>query len=286
MVLAGVLVTSVAFANDKAHKGAHAHWSYVDPAVGPEHWSALAGNDLCNTGRQQAPIALESESSTPREVPAPSFFYAPSHVDMVNTGHTVQLDYDSGSTIHIGGESYRLAQFHFHTPSEHTVDGVRYPMELHLVHTDARGKPAVVVGILVQAGPGHHSELDPAFQHLPAHSDEHISIHGLNVHAARLLPAERSFFHYPGSLTTPPCTEGIQWYVMRSPIELPPEQISAYRALAHLNPSNRPLQARHERPVTLSRVSGLAPPPLGGQALARHPALERPHASPSRPAPR
>lgn len=267
-------MTSTAFADDRAHEGVSPHWGYVQPES-PEHWSELLGNTLCLTGWEQAPIALESASATSGDVPAPSFFYAPSHVDMVNTGHTVQLDYDAGSTIHIGTESYRLAQFHFHTPSEHTVDGVRYPMEMHLVHTDASGKPAVVVGILVKEGTGHHSELDPAFQQLPSHSDEHISLPGVNVHAARLLPAERSFFHYAGSLTTPPCTEGIQWYVMRSPIELPAEQIAAYRALAHLSPSNRPLQARNARTVTLSKVPEQVRPPPDRPAQAHRPAPRR-----------
>jgi carbonic anhydrase len=270
----GAVVTSTAFAADKAHERARPHWDYVEP-YGPEHWSDLPGNSLCHAGLYQAPIALESTSATPGEVAAPSFFYAPSHVDMVNTGHTVQLDYDKGSTIHIGMESYRLAQFHFHTPSEHTVDGVRYPMEMHLVHTDASGKPAVVVGILVKEGTSHHSELDSAFEHLPTHSDEHISLPRVNVHAARLLPTERSFFHYMGSLTTPPCTEGIQWYVMRTPIELPAEQIEAYRHLAHLTPSNRPLQDRNARTVTLSEVPEQVRPPPDKPAQAHRPAPRR-----------
>lgn len=256
-VLAGALVASTASAEDKAHK-AGAHWGYAD-TVGPEHWSE-AGGGLCRTGRQQAPIALESASSTWKDVPAPTFSYSASRVDMVNTGHTVQFDYDAGSSVRIGGVSYRLAQFHFHTPSEHTVDGVSYPLELHLVHTDASDRPAVVVGILVKAGTHPLPALEPAFQHLPAHTDEHSRLPGVTVNAVNLLPAERSFFHYLGSLTTPPCTEGIQWYVLSTPIELPPERIDAYRVLAHLNPSNRPLQPRNARTVTLTRVAGIGSP--------------------------
>ncbi|MCY1036071.1 carbonic anhydrase family protein [Corallococcus sp. BB11-1] len=151
----------------------------------------------------------------------------------------------------------RLAQFHFHTPSEHTVDGVSYPLELHL---DARGRPAVVVGVLAKEGTHPLAALEPAFQHLPTHTDEHSRLPGVTVNAANLLPAERSFFHYPGSLTTPPCTEGIQWYVLSTPIQLPQARIDAYRVLAHLNPSNRPLQPRNARPVTLIRVAGTGSP--------------------------
>ena len=126
-----------------------------------------------------------------------------------------------------GRDTWTLAQFHFHAPSEHTVDGTSYPLEVHLVHVDAAGKPAVVVGVFIRAGK-ENTALARAFQNLPAREGDKASPAGETIDAGALLPADRTFFTYTGSLTTPPCTEGITWYVLKAPIEMSPAQIAAY----------------------------------------------------------
>lgn len=222
-------------------------WSYTG-TYGPEQWGALPGYGLCATGQQQTPIPLWSLTNLPLELSGPSFNYRFTPVDMVNNGHTVQFTYEPGSTLRSLGTDYRLAQFHFHTPSEHTLDAVSYPLELHLVHVDANGAPAVVVGIFIKRG-AENQALATAFRNLPQNEGDVSKPLGAVINAADLLPRNRTHFRYQGSLTTPPCTEGIRWYVMRTPIEMSDAQISAYQLLPQLNPSARPLQPVNGRLV-------------------------------------
>jgi carbonic anhydrase len=167
---------------------------------------------------------------------------------MVNNGHTVQFNYAPGSFITSLGTNYRLAQFHFHTPSEHTLDGVSYPLELHLVHVDSTGAPAVVVGLFIKRG-ARNTALGAAFDNLPQNEGDVSQPANATINAAHLLPSNTTHFRYDGSLTTPPCSEGIRWYVMRTPIEMSDAQIAAYQSLAGLNPSARPLQPVNGRGI-------------------------------------
>jgi carbonic anhydrase len=241
--------------NAKPGHGHEAHWSYEDGSgeVGPAHWAELPGNAPCSAGRHQSPIALVSSgagAATPAAGPQDVFSYKPSRISLVNNGHTVQEDYDPGSSVSEGGVVYTLRQFHFHAPSEHTLDGRSFPLEMHLVHLDAAGKPALVVGVLVKEGRSN-SDFDVLFARLPQHSGEKVEPAGGKVEAAHLLPADRSHFVYDGSLTTPPCSEGVRWRVMRQPIEMSAAQIEVFRAVPHLQHTNRPLQPANGRTVSL-----------------------------------
>ena len=229
------------------------HWGYAQ-TLSPSHWSDLPGNGMCSTGLQQSPIALQSANVAQQTQLVPSFHYVTSGVHMLNTGHTVEFAYDVGSSVHLGSREYKLKQFHFHTPSEHVEDRVRYPMELHLVHTDPYGNPALVVAVFIKAGAVNTALLN-AFQHLPKHAGEVSNPLGAVINASALLPQNHSYFQYAGSLTTPPCSEGIQWFVMKHPIELSDAQIAAYQRLPHLNPSNRPLQPLNGRDAELHPMS-------------------------------
>ena len=226
---------------------AGADWEYTG-AFGPEQWGSLPGYGLCSTGQQQTPIPLWSLNSLPLDLAAPSFDYKFTPVKMVNNGHTVQFNYEPGSTIRSLGTDYRLAQFHFHTPSEHTLDAVSYPLELHLVHVDSTGAPAVVVGLFIKRG-ARNTALGAAFDNLPQNEGDVSQPANATINAAHLLPSNRTHFRYDGSLTTPPCSEGIRWYVMRTPIEMSDAQIAAYQSLAGLNPSARPLQPVNGRGI-------------------------------------
>ncbi|MFP2908846.1 carbonic anhydrase [Pyxidicoccus sp. 3LFB2] len=229
-----------------------AHWGYAQ-TLSPAHWGELMGSGMCSTGQQQSPIGLRSSNTSLQHVGVPSFHYQTSGVHMLNTGHTVEFTYDVGSSVHLGGNVYPLKQFHFHTPSEHAVDHTRYPMEMHLVHADANGNPALVVAVFIKAGAVNNVLLN-AFSHLPKHAGQVSSPLGAVLNAGHLLPHDKDFFQYMGSLTTPPCSEGIQWYVLKNPIELSDAQIAEYQRLPHLNPSNRPLQPLNGRDAKLHPI--------------------------------
>jgi len=235
------------------------HWGYADSAeaVGPAKWGTLPGNEACATGRQQTPINLVAGVAKPQDLPNLVFAYKPSSLSMTNNGHTVQMTYAAGSTLGRAGSAATstLAQFHFHAPSEHTVDGVSYPMEIHLVHVDAGGKPAAVVGVFVKAGAAH-AGLAKAFQNLPAKSGGTSAPAGVMIDAGALLPADKTFFTYTGSLTTPPCTEGLTWYVLKAPIEMSPAQMAAFTTLDHLAHTNRPIQSLGGRVLLIDSTPG------------------------------
>ena len=224
------------------------HWGYAD-TVGPSHWGEIPGAAACAIGVSETPVALETARSVPDSHAAPDFNYRPTRVHMLNNGHTVEFTYDAGSSLRVDGREYTLAQFHFHTPSEHIEDGKRFPLELHMVHKDAQGR-IVVVGIFIKQGE-HNRALEKAFSHLPWSEGEHSDLPDAVINASALLPRNKTYFHYQGSLTTPPCTEGVEWYVMKNSIELSDAQIAAFQRLPHMNPNSRPLQPLNGRTVYL-----------------------------------
>jgi carbonic anhydrase len=220
-----------------------AHWSY-EGDEGPSHWGELgADNAACATGHAQSPIDLTKAGAA--DLPNLAFHYQPSQLHVLDNGHTLQFDYDPGSYVEIDGTRYELLQFHVHAPSEHAVDGKLADAEIHLVHRDAAGHLAVV-GLLVHAGK-ENAALADAWAHLPAGPGPAQTVDA-QVDAAALLPPTQAAWRYDGSLTTPPCTEGVKWSVMETPIEMSQAQLDAFTHLVHAN--NRPVQ------------------PLDGRALA------------------
>jgi carbonic anhydrase len=262
-VVSGAAVSTLsaqAPASSQPKAAAHEkHWGYEDSAesVGPAKWGTLAGDATCSTGKQQTPISLSTGAATPEDLPNLVFGYKPSALSIINNGHTLQETYAAGSTLsRVGGrDTWTLAQFHFHAPSEHTLDGTSYPLEIHLVHVDAAGKPAAVVGVFIRAGK-ENAALARAFQSLPAKEGDKEVLAGETIDAGALLPADKTFFTYTGSLTTPPCTEGITWYVLKTPIEMSPAQIAAYSKLEHLEHTNRPIQSLGGRVVRIDSTPG------------------------------
>ncbi len=221
--------------------GATVHWSYAG-ADGPEHWGTLSPDfAACAAGRMQSPIDLTGAvNATP---PALTFAYKPSPLTIVNNGHTIQVDYAPGSTLSVDGEAFELLQFHFHAPSEHSVDGARAPMEVHLVHKSAAGTLAVI-GVLMDAGAAN-AVLAPVWEHMP-HEPGRADVADATIDAAALLPPDTErYFRYKGSLTTPPCSEGVRWFVMTERISLVEASIAAFEDTA--GPNARPIQALNER---------------------------------------
>jgi carbonic anhydrase len=228
-------------------------WHY-EGAEGPEHWSELSPRfTLCGAGQRQSPIdiALPIRGG---DVPRVTLQFPPAtlriahheHVaDGINNGHTIQINYDDGDTLTLGATSFDLVQYHFHAPSEHTLSGRRYPMEMHMVHRSADGSLAVV-GVLIAEG-RHNPAFEPVWSNLPRARGVETHYEHVTVDVDALLPSSHASYRYQGSLTTPPCTEGVEWVVLSTPIELDRQQIGTFGAIIHGN--SRPVQALNGRTV-------------------------------------
>jgi carbonic anhydrase len=220
--------------------GGPAHWSY-DGEAGPAHWGELSPDfKVCQLGLEQTPIDLAG--GVRGEAGAVEISWRTMPLRILNNGHTVQVNADPGNGCAIGGTRYELQQFHFHHPSEHLLSGKPFDLECHFVHRASTGELAVV-GVFIQPG-ARNAALQPIWDAMPS-GEAPEQATGTMIDPAALLPKAGGYFRYMGSLTTPPCSEGLTWTVYREPIEASPEQI---RQFASLFPHNaRPVQGRHRR---------------------------------------
>jgi carbonic anhydrase len=221
-------------------------WGYSG-SEGPAHWGELNPDfAACKTGHRQSPINIVHTQSA--NLPAIQFEYKPSALHIINNGHTIQINYAAGSFIKIGDKHYELKQFHFHHPSEETIKSERFPMELHLVHSDADGNIAVV-SVLLEEG-----SANPLIETLWGLAPKTVGpekIVDQQINVADLLPANRSYFTFLGSLTTPPCTEGVRWLVLETPVTISSKQVATF---AKIYPSDeRPTQSLYGRAVVASK---------------------------------
>lgn len=231
-----------------AAAGAHqTHWSYEGESS-PEHWAEL--DELfapCEAGKTQSPVNIEHTKVQENAKLKPiEVHYKPSKVSLVNNGHTIQADLQNADNqIVVEGKTCTLKQFHFHLPSEHEVDGQHTDMELHFVNKSDDGKTAVL-GILIKQGT-ENAELNKLWSHIPTEaSEEAVEISG-DFDMNKLLPQDLHSFRYQGSLTTPPCTEGVQWIVLEQTMPWSKKQIDTFKAIfAH---DNRPVQPLGDRKV-------------------------------------
>jgi carbonic anhydrase len=234
------------------------HWSYSEEG-GPAGWGQLSPvYALCSSGKTQSPINLLS--GTGKGTPAWKIEYKTTslniahnqHVEeLINNGHTIQVTPQEGSTINYNGKIFHLKQFHFHTPSEHTVNGKHSPMEIHLVH-QADDKSLAVIGVLVNEG-DHNSNFDHLIKYLPNSPGEKKTHDSVSIDIAIHVPKDLYAYHYVGSLTTPPCSENVQWLVLRNPIAMSKEQVAAFSS--RLKNNNRPTQPMNERTLTIDDIS-------------------------------
>lgn len=238
------IFTSTAFAASDPHVEKHsAHWSYTGE-TSPEHWADLDdAYSLCRSGKEQSPIDISSaEQSTAGTL---KFNYIPTVLSVVNNGHTIQanIQQNAGSVTLDSGE-YNLIQFHFHTPSEETIDGKHYDMVAHLVHANDN-KELAVVAVLFEVG-AENPAIKAMFDALP--KEEGKTLEGINgFDPASLLPANKDFYSFMGSLTTPPCSEGVHWQVMKTPVTLSQAQLDEFKAIFPHNA--RPIQPLNDRKV-------------------------------------
>jgi carbonic anhydrase len=225
-----------------AAAGAHAapHWSYEGEG-GPERWGRLSPDfKVCELGLEQTPIDIAG--GVKAEIGGVDFDYRPMPLRILNNGHTIQVNCDPGSRARINGAVFELVQFHFHHPSEHLLSGTGFDLECHFVHRSSAGELAGG-GVLVKPGAAN-AALEPIWQAMPT-SEAPERAAGATIDPAGLFPSSREFFRYFGSLTTPPCSEGVLWSVFGEPVEASPEQI---RRFAQLFPVNaRPVQRLNRR---------------------------------------
>ena len=217
-------------------------WGYEENN-GPKVWGQLTPEyRICDTGIRQSPIDLVNP--TPAALPIIIFNYQSASVNIRNTGNTIEVAYPNrGNWIEIDETKYHLLQFHFHAPSEHTIAGELSDMEMHLVHESEDGTLAVI-GAFIKSG-SVNTAFDTFWQLMPSFADESEQLTGVVLNAFDLLPDTKRTYRYDGSLTTPPCSEGVKWIMMTTPIEMSEAQIAAFKAIFDGN--NRPVQPLNGR---------------------------------------
>jgi carbonic anhydrase len=221
------------------------HWSY-EGITGPKTWASLKEEYAqCGRGQRQSPINLVW--SRPKKQGPITFNYSATSASIEDNGHTIVTHIPSGQTVSIRGQDYELLQLHFHAPSEHTFSGRAFPMEIHFVHKNPSGGLGVIA-VLVEEGAVMHPSIEEIWNHLPTSKHSKVEIEKNSINPEYFLPAAHTYYHYNGSLTTPPCSESVNWNVMNTPIQLSRDQIQKF--LARYNHNNRPLQPINGRNVT------------------------------------
>ena len=234
-------------AADAPHAEQHpAHWDYQGSG-GPEQWAHLSPEfATCARGSRQSPIDIRDGIKV--ELDAVQFDYKPSAFKVLDNGHTVQVNVAPGNAIEVMGQRYELVQFHFHKPSEEKIDGKAHAMVAHLVHKGADGKLAVVA-VLLDAG-GTNPTIDTIWKNLPQEKGKEATVNA-TIDAATLLPADHGYYTFQGSLTTPPCSEDVRWFVLKTPVKVAGSEITAFGKIYPMNA--RPSQPLNGRTLEATR---------------------------------
>lgn len=218
------------------------HWAY-DGEFGPANWSKINAKwNQCGNGGRQSPIDIRDGMKVDLE--KLSFDYKPSSFSVIDTGHTIQVNLAGGNFLTVQNRSYELLQFHFHRPSEERINGKSFEMVVHLVHRDAEGKLAVLA-VLLERGAAHNM-IQTVWNNLPLEKHDTVQP-SVVLDVAELLPERRDYYTYMGSLTTPPCTEGVLWLVMKQPMQASPQQMAIFSRLYPFNA--RPVQQNAGRVI-------------------------------------
>lgn len=225
--------------------GNEVHWTY-EGEKGPQAWGRLKPDfNVCALGKRQSPINIEDGNTLQGPAEPVLFNYSPSNGTVVNNGHTIQVDVQGDNSITVRGGRYRLVQFHFHAPSEEQINGRRAAMVAHLVHRNDEGQLAVVA-LLLEPGAANPL-IDKVWTYMPLEVNDRVRMPRELLNLNELLPLDQRYYQFMGSLTTPPCTEGVLWTVMRQPLQISNAQLKLF---TQLYPNNaRPVQALNGRPV-------------------------------------
>jgi carbonic anhydrase len=243
--------------SDESHNARPVHWSYSEHG-GPADWAKLSPvYAACGSGHSQSPINLltpgakgSAEWSIDYKTTSLEIKHNEHVEELINNGHTIQVTTEKGSSIRYENKTYALKQFHFHSPSEHTIDGKNFPLEIHLVH-QAADESLAVIAVLVQEGK-HNINFDQLIKFLPDQPGEKIINDSVQINVGINVPKELDAYHYIGSLTTPPCTENVQWLVLKNLIQMDKEQLRAFSS--RLKTNNRPVQSLNGRVVEVIKM--------------------------------
>lgn len=202
-------------------------WTYSG-SLGPDHWGDLKPEfAACKDGHRQSPIDIQSPQ--PADLPAIEFDYKPSPLRIVDNGHTVMITYAPGSFIRVGDKRYELKQFHFHRPSEEKINGRSFDMVAHLVHADKEGNLAVVA-VLLNKG-NYNPLIHELWNDLPKEKEKETVFDKIQIDLTQLLPANRGYYTFSGSLTIPPCSENVTWFIFKQPVTISDAEIARFANL-------------------------------------------------------
>jgi carbonic anhydrase len=236
------MITSLVPAQEKKPTEKH-EWDY-GKELGPQRWGDLKQEfATCKVGRRQSPIDIRKTEKA--DLPVLQFDYKPSPLRIVDNGHTIMVTYAAGSFLRVGDAQYQLKQFHFHRPSEERIHGKTHEMVLHLVHADATGQLAVVAVLLDQGK--DNPLIRELWKDIPKDKDHEAFLEAVQINAANALPSERGYFTFEGSLTTPPCSESVTWFVLKQPVAISADEIAQFSKLYRQDA--RPTQPLYDRVV-------------------------------------
>jgi carbonic anhydrase len=244
ILLLGVAAIPTVITSQDAHSP---HWAY-EGKEGPAVWGKLDSTyATCSQGHAQSPIDIKGAS--PADLPVLKFNYKAVPLNIIDNGHTIQINYPVGSTLSVGDKTYSLQQIHFHHPSEEHINGQASDMVAHFVHSDSQGNLAVVA-VLLKKG-SENPLIATLWKNIPSAKEKAVSVPGVQADVTNLLPSDHGYYTFVGSLTTPPCSEGVTWYVMKQQTSISASEIATF---AKFYPKNaRPIQPLNDRKLLVTK---------------------------------
>ena len=225
------------------------HWTYSG-ATGPAKWAKLEKRFAsCAAGKTQSPIDIPDAEARKGDLSPLLFDYRPSPLRIIDNGHTIEINYAAGSSISVDGKHYELVQFHFHKPSEQKISGKAHDMELHLVHQSKDGKLAVVAVMLDEGK--ENALIKTLWANLPQTKEKENVVDSVKINAIDLLPRDKGYYTFAGSLTTPPCSEDVKWLVLKTPMQISADEIARFAKSYPMNA--RPVQELNGRDIQATR---------------------------------
>lgn len=238
-----ILIASLLICSLSALAETTPHWSYEGKA-GPAEWGALSDTfSTCKTGKFQSPVDIRGVLDA--DIPPLDLVVHNAAESVVNNGHTIQVTVNDGDDFQLDNETFTLRQYHFHTPSENVINGKHYPLEVHFVHASDTGEIAVVA-VMFDVG-NENAALNPILNNMPAEKNKAVPV-SASFDLTPLFPTDRHYYRFSGSLTTPPCTEGLRWIVMKNSVQLSAEQLGKFQAALGQH-NNRPVQPLNGRMI-------------------------------------
>jgi carbonic anhydrase len=248
-LLAVVAVACLAGAAGVGIAADAARWSYSG-ATGPAKWAKLDKSFVaCAQGKTQSPIDIPDAEARKGDLSPLLFDYRPSPLRIIDNGRTIQVNYAPGSSLSVGGKRYALVELDFHKPSEDKISGKGHDMEAHLVHRGKDGKIAVVA-VLLDQGSGNPL-IKTLWANLPQTKDKENIVDAVKINALELLPRDKGYYAFAGSLTTPPCGEDVQWFVLKTPTQISGDEIARFAKSYPMNA--RPVQELNARDIQATR---------------------------------